>query len=68
MEKLTVTLKTVTPMFLGGANPNDTAELRAPSIKVALMFWYRAIDQEYNQKVNPSDSKSPTAKMKLNIS
>ncbi len=43
MDKLVVTLKTVTPLFLGGANPNDTAELRAPSIKGALRFWYRAM-------------------------
>jgi CRISPR-associated protein Cmr1 len=42
MDKLTVILKTVTPMFLGGADPNEKAELRAPSIKGALRFWYRA--------------------------
>lgn len=39
MEKLTVTLKTVTPMFLGGAEPDKKAELRAPSIKGAMRFW-----------------------------
>jgi CRISPR-associated protein Cmr1 len=48
--KMEVTLKTVTPMFLGGAEPNIQAELRAPSIKGALRFWYRAIDPEY--KIN----------------
>lgn len=47
MEKLTVTLKTVTPLFLGGAEPNERAELRAPSIKGAMRFWYRAIDADY---------------------
>ncbi|MBI5207100.1 MAG: type III-B CRISPR module RAMP protein Cmr1 [Candidatus Firestonebacteria bacterium] len=47
MEKLTVTLKTVTPLFLGGADPKCPAELRASSIKGALRFWYRAIDPEY---------------------
>lgn len=46
MDRLTVTLKAVTPMFLGGAEPNKIAELRAPSIKGALRFWYRAIDEE----------------------
>jgi CRISPR-associated protein Cmr1 len=43
MDRLTVTLKTVTPMFLGGAEPDKIAELRAPSIKGALRFWYRAM-------------------------
>lgn len=47
METLTVTLKTITPLFLGGAEPDKWAELRAPSIKGAMRFWYRAIDAEY---------------------
>lgn len=47
MEILTATFKIVTPMFLGGANPNDHAELREPSIKAALRFWYRAIDPDF---------------------
>jgi CRISPR-associated protein Cmr1 len=49
MQTLTVTLKTVTPMFLGGAEPNERAELRPSSIKGALRFWYRAIDPDYRQ-------------------
>jgi CRISPR-associated protein Cmr1 len=49
MEKLAVTLKTVTPLFLGGAEPNESAELRAPSIKGAMRFWYRAIDPDYRE-------------------
>jgi CRISPR-associated protein Cmr1 len=52
MEKLIVKLKTVTPLFLGGADPNVAAELRAPSIKGALRFWYRAIDPEFRQHEN----------------
>ena len=47
METLTVKLKVVTPLFLGGAQPMEHAELRAPSIKGALRFWYRAIDPDY---------------------
>jgi CRISPR-associated protein Cmr1 len=37
--------KVVTPLFLGGANPEEEEKLsiRAPSIKGALRFWYRAI-------------------------
>lgn len=34
-------VEVVTPMFLGGANVND-AELRSPSLKGALRFWWRA--------------------------
>ena len=35
-------VEVVTPMFLGGADPKK-AELRVPSIKGALRFWWRAI-------------------------
>ncbi len=37
----TYELEVLTPMFLGGANPLD-AELRAPSVKGMLRFWWRA--------------------------
>ncbi|MBV6518649.1 MAG: hypothetical protein HCAMLNBO_01357 [Candidatus Brocadia fulgida] len=47
MEKFTVTLKTITPLFLGGAEPDKCVEFRAPSIKGAMRFWYRTIDAEY---------------------
>ncbi|RMG76657.1 MAG: type III-B CRISPR module RAMP protein Cmr1 [Chloroflexi bacterium] len=40
-RKLTVTLETVTPMFLAGANKQQP-ELRAPSIMGALRYWTRA--------------------------
>ena len=36
------TYRVVTPMFCGGANPNH-AELRVPSFKGALRFWWRAL-------------------------
>lgn len=39
---LTVTLETVTPLFLGGANPQDEPELRVPSFRGALRYWLRA--------------------------
>jgi CRISPR-associated protein Cmr1 len=35
-------IEVITPMFLAGANTH-CAELRAPSIKGALRFWWRAI-------------------------
>jgi len=47
MESLTVVLHTVTPLFLGGASPNEMAELRPPSIKGVLRFWYRALDRGF---------------------
>jgi CRISPR-associated protein Cmr1 len=42
---LRANLKVVTPLFLGGADP-DNPELRASSIKSALRQWYRAIAPE----------------------
>lgn len=35
-------IEVVTPMFLGGAEPTK-AELRVPSIKSAMRFWWRAL-------------------------
>ena len=37
------TYQVTTPLFLGGAKPEDSAELRPPSIKGLLRFWFRAI-------------------------
>ena len=45
--KLTVRLSAVTPLFLGGADPKHRAELRPPSIKGLLRYWYRALDGDY---------------------
>ena len=45
MEKITFECEVVTPMFMGGAAPNE-AELRPPSIKGALRFWWRAMKAE----------------------
>ena len=43
MDSISVTLKTITPMFLGGAD-GRTPELRAPSIKGVMRFWWRAMN------------------------
>jgi len=43
VETKTFDIEVVTPMFLGGADPKK-AELRVPSIKGALRFWWRAIN------------------------
>ncbi|MFN4293822.1 MAG: type III-B CRISPR module RAMP protein Cmr1, partial [Thermoflexales bacterium] len=39
---LTVTLETVTPLFLGGANPRGAPELRPPPFRGAMRYWLRA--------------------------
>lgn len=43
MEQITFTCETITPMFLAGAD-GQTPELRPPSIKGALRFWWRALN------------------------
>jgi len=43
MNKLTATFRIVTPMFIAGADQKK-AELRAPSIKGALRFWWRTLN------------------------
>src|SRR5690554_3640419 len=42
-RELTATFEVVTPLFLGGADPACTVELRPASIKGALRFWWRAL-------------------------
>lgn len=43
MEKITFECEVITPMFLAGAN-GSTPELRPPSIKGAMRFWWRAMN------------------------
>lgn len=45
MDELKGVLQVVTPMFCKGAGP--AAELRAPSVKGMLRFWYRAVTLGY---------------------
>jgi len=42
MQSITFTCEVITPMFLNGAD-GQTPELRAPSIKGAMRFWWRAL-------------------------
>jgi CRISPR-associated protein Cmr1 len=57
-DALTVHMELVTPAFVGGARPREPqnvidpprrerAELRVPSFKGALRFWFRAIDPAF---------------------
>jgi len=57
-------IEIVTPMFLGGADTDD-AELRAPSIKGMLRFWWRAtcgIDNFQDMKEKEADIFGSTEK------
>jgi CRISPR-associated protein Cmr1 len=42
MEEVLFTLRTVTPMFLTGAD-QETAELRAPTFRGLMRYWQRAL-------------------------
>lgn len=44
MRQLAFNCRTITPMFLAGAD-NCTPELRPPSIKGAMRFWWRAVQR-----------------------
>lgn len=50
MEKIEARFKIVTPMFISGADQTK-AELRVPSIKGALRFWWRALNYEEDPRV-----------------
>lgn len=43
--RLVCELEVLTPLFLGGAD--QKAELRVPSVKGVLRFWYRALDPDF---------------------
>lgn len=49
-EMLRVEFQIITPLVLSGADQGG-AELRLPSVKGMLRYWYRALDPEYNQKI-----------------
>lgn len=43
MVQLRITLETVTPLFLGGADARGEPELRPAAFKGALRYWWRAL-------------------------
>lgn len=43
MQKLTLTLETVTPLFLAGAEPESAGELRPASFRGQMRYWLRAM-------------------------
>lgn len=57
MEQKEFEVEVVTPLFLGGSDPKK-AELRVPSIKGALRFWWRALygsDDLQDMKIRESE-------------
>jgi len=60
METITFNCKVITPMFLAGAD-GRTPELRAPSIKGAMRFWWRACN---GHLVEEKDGKWDYSKLK----
>jgi CRISPR-associated protein Cmr1 len=46
VNELRLKFKVITPLFMGGADKR--AELRPPSFKGLLRFWYRAADPKFN--------------------
>lgn len=62
MKQVTFTLRTLTPLFLAGAD-QTTAELRAPSFRGLMRYWLRALvggtiekDQERLEKVKVAEA------------
>lgn len=43
MHTISFDCTVLTPTFLGGINPSKSAELRVPSIRGVLRWWYRAL-------------------------
>ncbi len=43
MQDIEVTLETVTPLFLGGAETRGIPEVRAPSFRGGMRYWLRAL-------------------------
>jgi len=43
MQIIEAAFEIVTPMFIGGADKTEDPEIRPPSIKGALRFWWRAL-------------------------
>jgi CRISPR-associated protein Cmr1 len=50
LSSITLECETVTPLFLGGADPSGAPELRAPSLRGALRYWFRALSAEQDPK------------------
>jgi len=56
MQTIEAQYEIVTPMFIGGAHQHDDPEIRPPSIKGALRFWWRAIQWGECLKMHGGDT------------
>lgn len=63
MQVLEAQYEIVTPMFIGGANQHDEPEIRPPSIKGALRFWWRAIQWGACLKEQGGDANAALARL-----
>jgi len=43
LPRVTFDCEVLTPLFLAGADPNGSPEVRAPSIRGVMRWWYRAL-------------------------
>jgi CRISPR-associated protein Cmr1 len=43
MKEVRFRCRVLTPMFLGGSDPDDDPEFRPPSLRGMLRYWYRAL-------------------------
>ena len=57
MKRVEAKFQVVTPCFLGGADHEEEAELRLPSIKGVFRFWWRAwnYSQIAQDAINPNE-------------
>lgn len=67
VEKITFGCRVLTPLFLAGADGTErdaVPELRPPSLKGAMGFWWRAVqaeeDPERLKRSKPESSAAPT--------
>jgi len=76
MKSIKFTLETITPLFLAGAD-GTTPELRAPSIKGMMRFWWRAVKglndndigqlQEEEAKIFGNTEKKSPVRLKIGL-
>ena len=66
----TFNFEVVTPMFIGGASPNGEAEIRPPSIKGLLRWWFRALggSKEWEARLfGATGRESSKSRMRLKV-
>jgi CRISPR-associated protein Cmr1 len=63
MQTIEASYEIVTPMFIGGGDLSEVPELRPPSIKGALRFWWRAL--QWGACLKDADGDTQAALMAL---